>query len=88
MYNFKNLGNNFFQSSNNPEKKIENFYYYLKNYYVDKIDLDGFVEALARFGDIRTHDGMVSLPKRLNAFFSNVVLQKARHRTDIAALWL
>ncbi len=55
---------------------------------VDKIDLDGFVEALARFGDIRTHDGMVSLPKRLNAFFSNVVLQKARHRTDIAALWL
>ena len=55
---------------------------------VDKIDLDDFVEALARFGDIRTHDGMVSLPKRLNAFFSNVVLQKARHRTDIAALWL
>ena len=54
----------------------------------DKIDLDGFIEALARFGDIRTHDGMVSLPKRLNAFFSNVVLQKARHRTDIAALWL
>ena len=40
MYNFKNLVNNFFQSSNNPEKKIENFYYYLKNYYVDKIDLD------------------------------------------------
>ena len=39
---------------------------------VDKIDLDDFVEALARFGDIRTHDGMVSLPKRLNAFFSNV----------------
>ena len=54
----------------------------------DKIDLNEFIEALARFGDIRTHDGMVSLPKRLNAFFSNVVLQKARHRTDIAALWL
>ena len=48
MYNFKNLGNNFFQSSNNPEKKIENFYYYLKNYYVDKIDLDSLSSEIIK----------------------------------------
>ena len=48
MYNFKNLGNNFFESSNNPEKKIENFYYYLKNYYVDKIDLDSLSSEIIK----------------------------------------
>jgi len=48
MYNFKNLRNNFFQSSNNPEKKIENFYYYLKNYYVDKIDLDSLSSEIIK----------------------------------------
>ena len=48
MYNFKNLGNNFFQSSNNPEKKIENLYYYLKNYYVDKIDLDSLSSEIIK----------------------------------------
>ena len=48
MYNFKNLGINFFQSSNNPEKKIENFYYYLKNYYVDKIDLDSLSSEIIK----------------------------------------
>ena len=32
IYNYKSLGNNLFESSNNPEKKIENLYYYLKNY--------------------------------------------------------
>ena len=48
MYNFKNLGNNFFGSSNNPEKKIENFYYYLKNYYVDKIDLDSLSSEIIK----------------------------------------
>ena len=48
MYNFKNLENIFFQSSNNPEKKIENFYYYLKNYYVDKIDLDSLSNEIIK----------------------------------------
>ena len=48
MYNFKNLGNNFFGSSNNPEKKIENLYYYLNNYYVDKIDLDSLSSEIIK----------------------------------------
>ena len=48
IFNFKNLENIFFQSSNNPEKKIENFYYYLKNYYVDKIDLDSLSSEIIK----------------------------------------
>ena len=55
---------------------------------LDKMDLDQFIESLGRCGDISTHDGMVALPSRLSSFFSNVVLQKAKHKTDIAALWL
>ncbi|MFL2611110.1 MAG: S41 family peptidase [Flavobacteriaceae bacterium] len=48
IYNSKNLENKFFESSNNPEKKIENFYYYLKNYYVDKIDLDSLSSEIIK----------------------------------------
>ena len=48
IYNFKSLGNNLFESSNNPEKKIENLYYYLKNYYVDKIDLDSLSNEIIK----------------------------------------
>ena len=48
IYNFKSLGNNLFESSNNPEKKIENLYYYLKNYYVDKIDLDSLSSEIIK----------------------------------------
>jgi len=48
IYNFKSLGNNLFESSNNPEKKIENLYYYLKNYYVDKIDSDSLSNEIIK----------------------------------------
>ena len=48
IYNSKNLENKFFESSSNPEKKIENFYYYLKNYYVDKIDLDSLSSEIIK----------------------------------------
>lgn len=55
---------------------------------VDKMSPDQFIEALGRVGDMSTHDGMVPLAHRLASFFTNAVLQKAKHKTDIAALWL